>query len=111
MIVLDASVPVAFLDLDDSHQAVAETLLAAEAIGDDLGANPLKLAEVLAVPARERSPRADPGGTSRTCARVPGWGCRTVVSCSRAEAGATVASFDDRLAQTAADRNLAVLGR
>ncbi len=52
MIVLDASVFVAYLDADDNHQAAAETLLA-DALDDELGSNPLTLAEVLVAPVRD----------------------------------------------------------
>ncbi len=52
MIVLDASVLIAYLDGEDHHHAAAETLLAA-AVDDDLAANPLTLAEILVVPVRE----------------------------------------------------------
>jgi len=51
MIVLDASVLIAYLDGEDAHHAAAEALLA-QAIEDDLGANSLTLAEVLVVPVR-----------------------------------------------------------
>jgi len=57
MIVLDASVLIAYLDADDSQHAAAETLLVRE-IADDFAANPLTLAEVLVVPARDG--RLDP---------------------------------------------------
>lgn len=52
MIVLDASVLIAYLDGEDEHHAAAEALLV-RAIDDDLAANPLTLAEVLVVPARD----------------------------------------------------------
>lgn len=51
MIVLDASVLIAYLDGDDGHHEAAERLLAG-AIDDDLAANALTLAEVLVVPVR-----------------------------------------------------------
>ena len=51
MIVLDASVLIAFLDGDDSHHVAAEGQLA-KAVDDNLGVNPLPLAEVLVAPAR-----------------------------------------------------------
>ena len=57
MIVLDASVLIAYLDNSDRHHDAAEALLE-RAIDDDLGANPLTLAEVLVVPARDG--RLDP---------------------------------------------------
>jgi len=52
VIVLDASVLIAYLDGEDDHHAAAETLLA-QAIDDDLAANSLTLAEVLVVPVRD----------------------------------------------------------
>lgn len=52
MIVLDASVLIAYLEGEDEHHEAAEALLARE-IDDDFGANPLTLAEVLVVPARD----------------------------------------------------------
>jgi predicted nucleic acid-binding protein len=51
VIVLDASVLIAYLDGEDDHHAAAEKLLA-DTIDDDLGANSLTLAEVLVVPVR-----------------------------------------------------------
>lgn len=53
MIVLDASVIIAYLDGNDVHHQRAEELLARE-IGDDFGVNSLTLAEVFVVPAREK---------------------------------------------------------
>ncbi len=52
MIVLDASVVIGYLDGSDAHHAAAEALLTAS-VDEDLGVNPLTLAEVLVVPARE----------------------------------------------------------
>jgi len=51
VLVLDASVLVAYLDGSDAHHLRAEALLVREA-DDELAANPLTLAEVLVVPAR-----------------------------------------------------------
>ncbi|MGH9070920.1 MAG: type II toxin-antitoxin system VapC family toxin [Acidimicrobiales bacterium] len=51
MIVLDASVLIAYLDEGDGHHADAEAMLEA-AVDDDLGINPLTLAEVLVGPVR-----------------------------------------------------------
>ncbi len=51
MIVLDASVLIAFLDSDDTHHAAAEQLLT-QAVDDDLAVNSLTLAEVLVAPVR-----------------------------------------------------------
>ena len=53
MIVLDASVLIAFLDGDDVHHDAATTLLARE-IDDDFGVNVITLAEVLVAPAWSR---------------------------------------------------------
>ncbi len=52
MIVLDASVLIAYLDSAAEHHDLAEELLARE-IDDDLVINSLTLAEVLVVPARD----------------------------------------------------------
>ncbi len=52
MIVLDASVLIAYLDGEDEHHEAAEAVLARE-IDDDFGADSLTLAEVLVVPARD----------------------------------------------------------
>ena len=52
MIVLDASVLIAYLDANDLHHETAEMLLARE-IDDELAVNPLTLAEVLVGPARD----------------------------------------------------------
>lgn len=52
MIVLDARVFVAYLQGEDVRNEAAETLLARE-IGHDFGFNPLTIAEVLVVPARD----------------------------------------------------------
>jgi len=52
VIVVDASVLIAYLDSDDDNHEAAETLLAG-AIDDDFGVNTLTLAEVLVVPARD----------------------------------------------------------
>ena len=48
---LDASVLIGYLDGADSHHEAAQALLT-RVVDDDLGANPLTLAEVLVVPAR-----------------------------------------------------------
>jgi predicted nucleic acid-binding protein len=57
VIVLDASVLIAFLDGDDKHHAAAERL-PTQAIDEDLAANSLTLAEVVVVPVRDG--RLDP---------------------------------------------------
>ncbi len=128
MIVLDATVLIAYLDGDDDHHAAAETLLA-ETIHDDLGANPLTLAEVLVVPVRngrlepvqaalgdlEVNELPFPPDTAVRLARLrASTGLKLPDCCvllAAEDEGATVASFDERLVQTAEDRNLLVLRR
>jgi predicted nucleic acid-binding protein len=51
VIVLDASVLIAYLDAEDAQHQKAETLLARE-IDDEFAANPLTLAEVVVGPSR-----------------------------------------------------------
>jgi predicted nucleic acid-binding protein len=127
VIVLDASVLIAYLDSDDNHHVAAEALLVG-AIDDDLGANPLTLAEVLVVPARDgrlesaqtvlRELEVDelpfPRDTAVRLAQLrASTGLKMPDCCvllAAEDAGAAVASFDDRLAHTAEDRNLTVLG-
>jgi len=128
VIVLDAGVLIAYLDGEDSHHGAAETLLT-RAIDDDLAANPLTLAEVLVVPAREG--RMDlvlaalrdlevealpfPADTAVRLAQLrASSGLRMPDCCvllAAEDAGARVASFDGRLAQAAQDRDLLVLRR
>jgi len=128
VIVLDASVLIAYLDSDDNHHVAAEALLVG-AIDDDLGANPLTLAEVLVVPARDgrlesaqtvlRELEVDelpfPRDTAVRLAQLRASTGLTMPDCcvllAAEDAGAAVASFDDRLARTAEDRNLTVLRR
>ena len=127
MIVLDASVLIAYLDGEDAHHAAAEALLA-QAIEDDLGANSLTLAEVLVVPVR--NDRLDMAKTAlgdleiqelpfpadaavrlaqlraTTDLKMPD--CCVLLAAE--DAGASIASFHDRLMQTAENRNVSVLG-
>ncbi len=128
MIVLDASVLIAYLDGDDSHHLAAQSLLV-EAVDDDLGVNPLTLAEVLVVPARDgrleptqaalRDLEVDelpfPSDTAVRLAQLRATTGLKMPDCcvllSADDAAATVASFDVRLVQTAEARNLRVLGR
>ena len=126
MIGLDASVLIAFLDGDDRHHGAAEQLLT-QAIDEDLAVNSLTLAEVLVVPVRDG--RLDPVlaalraleiqelsfpadaalGLARlraaTGLKMPD--CCVILAAE--EASATVASFDERLVQSAEARNLPVL--
>ena len=128
MIVLDASVLIAYLDREDRHHAAAETLLA-QAVDDDLGASPLTLAEVLAVPIREgrlepvRAALADlevnevafPADTAVRLAQLrASTGLKMPDCCvllAAEAAAATLASFDVGLAQAAQKLNLSVLGQ
>lgn len=127
MIVLDASVLIAYLDGRDEHHEQAERLLA-EAIDDDLGINSLTLAEVLVAPVRDGrlgSVQAvlrdlevmelplppDPALLlaqlrASTGLKLPD--CCVLLAAE--DAGGSVASFDHRLTHTALDRGLPVLG-
>ena len=126
MFFLDASVIIAYLDSDDNHHLAAEALLV-RAVDDDLGANPLTLAEVLVVPARDG--RLESAQTALralevnelpfppdSAVRLAQLRARTglkmpdcCVLLAAAAAGATVASFDCRLSRPAADCDLPVL--
>ncbi len=126
MIALDASVLIGYLDGADTHHEAAEALLAS-AVDDDLAANPLTLAEVLVVPARDG--RLDavmaalhdlevqelpfPSNTAVRLARLrAGTGLKMPDCCvllSAELAGAAIASFDDRLLQAAEHLGLPVV--
>ena len=132
MIVLDASVLIAYLDRDDSHHVAAESLLA-EAVDGDLGVDPLTLAEVLVAPARNDLIEAAKAALrnlevaelpfpsavrlarlrSTTGLRMPD--CCVLLAAEDAAAtaatAATIASFDDRLVHTAEARKVSVFGR
>lgn len=126
MIVLDASVLIAYLDSDDAHHTRAETLLARD-IEDDFAASTLTLAEVLVMPARERrldaardaleglevSELAFPTGSAVKLAQLRTGTTLTMPDCCvllvAEEHQARVASFDDRLSAAAASRGLVVL--
>ena len=128
MIVLDASVLIAYLDSEDRHHVAAEALLA-EAIGDDLGANSLTLAEVLVVPAQggrlelvravlhdlEVAELPFPADTAVKLAQLRAdTGLKMPDCCvllAAEDSGARVACFDDRLARAAEERDLEVIGR
>ena len=126
MIVLDASVLIAFLDREDDHHAAAEQLLT-QAIDDDLAVNSLTLAEVLVAPVRDG--RLDPvlaalhaldvqelpfpADTALRLAHLRATTGLKMPDCcvllAAEDAAASVASFDERLAQTAEMRNLPVV--
>jgi predicted nucleic acid-binding protein len=128
VIVLDASVLIAFLDGDDNHHGAAEQLLT-EVIDDGLAVNSLTLAEVLVAPVRhgrlngalaalqalEVQELAFPANTAVRLAQLRADTGLQMPDCcvllAAEEAAASVASFDYRLAQTAEMRNLLVFRR
>jgi predicted nucleic acid-binding protein len=123
VIVLDASVLIAYLESEDERHEPAEALLARE-IDDDFGANLLTLAEVLVGPAR--NDRLDevrlalreleveelpfPGDTavklallrSTTGLKMPD--CCVLLAAEHV--GGRLASFDDKLRKAALERSL-----
>jgi len=126
VIVLDASVLIAFLDRDDNHHAAAERLLT-RSIDDDLAVNPLTMAEVLVAPVRDNRPElvlaaldaleiqelTFPADTAVRLAQLRATTGLNMPNCcvllAAEDSAASVASFDERLAQTAQMRNLPVL--
>lgn len=126
MILLDASVLIAYLDGEDSHHAAAERLLA-QAIEDELAASTLTLAEVLVVPARHgrldavRAVLCDlevqelpcPANSAVRLAQLrANTGLKMPDCCvllAAEDVGARVASFDDRLLKAAEARELGIL--
>jgi predicted nucleic acid-binding protein len=128
VIVLDASVLIAYLDSDDHLHQAAEALLAAE-VDDDFVVNPLTLAEVLVAPARagrlaaaqtvlrdlEINEMPFPPDAAVRLAQLRASTGLTMPDCcvllSALGANAIVASFDGRLVRCAAEHNLPTLGR
>ena len=126
MIVLDASVLIAFLDHDDNHHAAAERLLI-RSIDDDLAVNSLTMAEVLVAPVRDDHldlvlaaldaldihELTFPADAAVRLAQLRATTGLKMPDCcvllAAEDAAASVASFDERLAQAAEIRNLAVL--
>lgn len=126
MIVLDASVLIAYLDSENEHHDRAVALLARE-IDDDFVINPLTLAEVLVVPARDdrmdevRTTLAEvevrelpfpvDAGTKlaelRAETRLKMPDCCVLLSAE--ESNGRLASFDNRLGRAAKARNVVVL--
>jgi predicted nucleic acid-binding protein len=126
VIVLDASVLIAFLDGEDNHHAAAEQLLT-HVVDDELAVNSLTLAEVLVAPIRDG--RLDavvtalqalevqelpfPANTAVRLARLRASAgpkmpdCCVILAAEDASAG--LASFDERLAQTAETLDLPVV--
>jgi len=127
VIVLDASVLIAYLDSQDDHHAAAEELLS-DAV-DDFGASSLTLAEVLVAPTRDgRLETAQaaldelevqelgfPGNTAVRLTEIRvSTGLRMPDCCvllAAEDAGATIASFDERLGRAAEKRSVPVLRR
>jgi len=126
MIVLDASVLIAYLDAEDSQHEPAEAMLARE-IDDEFAVNPLTLAEVLVGPARtgrldaarsalrdlEVAERPFPADTAVRLARLRvDTGLRMPDCCvllAAQDAAARVAALDARLARAAGKLGLSAL--
>ncbi|MCA1696206.1 MAG: type II toxin-antitoxin system VapC family toxin [Actinobacteria bacterium] len=126
MIVLDASVLIAYLDAEDAQHRSAESLLARE-IDDEFGVNPLTLAEVLVGPSRtgrldaarsalrelEVIEQPFPADTAVQLVRLRAdTGARMPDCCvllAAQTAGARVAAFDDQLIRAAAKLGLVAL--
>ena len=126
MIVLDASVLIAFLNPDDVHHHDAdEFILRAISNGQELAINPVTLAEVLVLPTREG--RADnvvaelanmgvlevpfPPDAARALARLRVSGLKMPDCCvllTAMDRGAALVSFDDRLVGAATQQQVAV---
>lgn len=127
VIVLDASVLIAYLDSDGDHHEDAERLLA-HAVDEEVGANPLTLAEVLVAPTRDGRLEAAqrvlrdlevgvlpfPPDTAVRLARLRASTDLRMPDCcvllAAEDAAATVATFDDRLGRAAENRDHEVLG-
>jgi predicted nucleic acid-binding protein len=126
VIVLDASVLIAFLDAEDAQHHEAESLLARE-IDDEFAANPLTLAEVLVGPSRtgrldaarsalrelEIAEQPFPADTAVRLARLrAGTGLRMPDCCvllAAQDTDARVATFDQRLFRGADELGLVAL--
>ncbi|WP_165310957.1 type II toxin-antitoxin system VapC family toxin [Microbacterium protaetiae] len=125
MIVLDASILIAYWTTDDAHADDAFSILDTE---EDLLLHPVTLAETLVWPVRERRERAAVDDVARlgieryaplfdeplrvaslraaTTLRLPD----VYVLATAIEHGATLATFDRRLAGAARDHHVAVVG-
>lgn len=128
VIVLDASVLIAYLDSDDEHHAESQGLLEQE-VDDDFGANSLTLAEVFVAPARDhqldgvRAALRDleveefsfPSDTAIRLAKLRvETGLKMPDCCVLLAAepiSARVATFDDRLRKAANRRDIKTVGR
>jgi predicted nucleic acid-binding protein len=127
VIILDASVLIGFLDGADAHHASAEAFMAS-AMDDNLAVNPLTLAEVLVVPARdgrladvlavlhdlEVEELAFPSDAASRLAQLRAQTRLKMPDCcvllSAVAAGAGVASLDDRLRAAAQRQGLPTVG-
>jgi len=127
VIVLDASVLIAQLDAADAHHERASTLLT-ETAGEPLGISPLTLAEVLVGPVRSGKLQVaesaiddleiiavpfTPDAPTRLAVLRATTGLRMPDCCvllAAESAGAQVATFDERLAKSAAALGLTVRG-
>ena len=126
MIVLDASVLIAYLDAEDAQHHKAESLLARE-IDDEFATNPLTLAEVLVGPSRtgrldaarsalQELEVAEQPFPADTAVRLARWradtGLRMPDCCvllTAQDAGARIAAFDERLIRGAEALGLVAL--
>jgi len=127
VIVLDASVLIAYLDSEDAHHARADALLV-QLIDDDFAASSLTLAEVLVLPARQGrldaarqammeldvKELAFPADSAvklaqlRASTNLKMPDCCVLLAAEHVEA--RIASFDDRLNAAATSRGLVVVG-
>jgi predicted nucleic acid-binding protein len=125
VIVLDASVLIAYLDGEDAHHDSAERLLV-EAADDDIVVGVLTMAEVLVAPEREsrldavlavlRDLEVDeaplPSDAAVALARLRASTGLKMPDCAvlltAGSMGAELASFDSRLVRAAAGRGIAV---
>ena len=125
MIVLDASVLIAFLNPDDVHHHDAdEFILRAIGDGQELAINPVTLAEVLVLPTRQGRENkvaelgnmgvleaSFPPDASRALARLRVAGLKMPDCCvllTAMDRGAALVSFDDRLVAAATQQRVAV---
>lgn len=126
MIILDASVLIAFLAGDDLHHAAAERFLA-DAIDDELVVNSLTLAEIFVAPVRDGHLEAVVAALAALDVHELSFPDETAVRLARLRAetglkmpdccillaaeaqGASIATFDGRLAKLAEKRGISVL--
>lgn len=125
MIVLDASVLIAFLENADTHHTAAEQLLI-DAVGEDLAISTVTLAEILVAPARnacldqalaaldglEVQELLFPKGAAVQLAELRATTGLKMPDCcviyAAENASVSIASFDERLVQVAKMRKLPV---